>query len=49
VAQVNLTVDGRPLRVQSAAATVDEAVRLATERFNELDSALNHRSGHRAG
>ena len=40
VAQVNLTADGRPLRVQTAASTVAEAVGLATERLLELLSTL---------
>jgi hypothetical protein len=47
VAQFNLTVDGRPLRVQTTAATAGKAVGLAVERLRELVGTLERRGGHR--
>lgn len=49
VAQVNMTLNGRPLRVQTAAATPGEAVRLATEHLRELVGALDRPGRHERG
>jgi hypothetical protein len=44
MAQMNLTVDGRPFRAKTTAATVREAVGLAAERLLELVSPLERRA-----
>jgi hypothetical protein len=46
VAQVNLTANGRPLRVQTAATTLGEALELAAARLRELMAAVDPLDGH---
>lgn len=46
VAQVNLTVNGRPLRVQIAATTLGEALELAATRLRELMAAVDPLDRH---